>query len=83
VSVKARVRYGERSEEHHEHDSPDIVVAGADAHYRRALAAGAGIVQEIEGQVYGGRSYSCRDPEGYLWNFGTYDPWLREHMTPR
>jgi uncharacterized glyoxalase superfamily protein PhnB len=19
--------------------------------------------------------YSCRDPDGHLWNFGTYDPW--------
>ena len=24
---------------------------------------------------YGGRGYSCLDPEGHLWNFGTYDPW--------
>ncbi|HZF33304.1 MAG TPA: glyoxalase, partial [Candidatus Angelobacter sp.] len=27
---------------------------------------------------YGGRGYSCRDPEGHLWNFGTYDPWAPE-----
>jgi uncharacterized glyoxalase superfamily protein PhnB len=32
-------------------------------------------VMEIEDQDYGGRLYSCRDPEGHLWNFGTYDPW--------
>ena len=19
--------------------------------------------------------FSCRDPEGYLWNIGSYDPW--------
>jgi hypothetical protein len=24
---------------------------------------------------YGGRGFSCRDLEGRLWNFGTYDPW--------
>jgi 2-hydroxy-3-oxopropionate reductase len=24
---------------------------------------------------YRGRGYWCRDPEGHLWNFGTYDPW--------
>lgn len=24
---------------------------------------------------YGGRGYACRDPEGYLWNFGSYNPW--------
>ena len=59
--------------------SPYIIVADADAHYRHAVDAGAEIVQEIEEQDHGGRMYSCRDPEGYLWNFGTYDPWMREH----
>ena len=24
---------------------------------------------------YGGRDYTCRDPEGNVWSFGTYDPW--------
>ena len=23
----------------------------------------------------GGRVYTCRDPEGHIWSFGTYDPW--------
>ena len=52
-----------------------VIVEDADAHYARAKAAGAEIVVEIEDQDYGGRLYSCRDPEGHLWNFGTYDPW--------
>ena len=43
-------------------------------------SAGAEIVVEIEDHPHGGRGYSCRDPEGHLWNFGTYDPWLREHV---
>ncbi len=60
--------------------SPYIVVDDADAHFRRAVAAGAEIVMDIEDQPYGGRSYSCKDPEGYLWSFGTYDPWRREHL---
>lgn len=51
-----------------------IVVADADTHYARALAAGAEMVGEVEDAEYGGRGYSCRDPEGYFWNFGTYDP---------
>jgi len=55
--------------------SPNIIVEDADKHYARAVAAGAQIVIEIEDQGYGGRAYSCRDPEGHLWNFGTYDPW--------
>ncbi len=25
---------------------------------------------------YGGRNYTCVDPEGNLWNFGSYDPWV-------
>jgi uncharacterized glyoxalase superfamily protein PhnB len=25
-------------------------------------------------QDYGGRGYSCRDPEGNVWSFGSYDP---------
>jgi uncharacterized glyoxalase superfamily protein PhnB len=55
--------------------SPYLVVSDADAVYRRAVAAGAEIVIEIKDEDYGGRSFSCRDPEGHLWNVGTYDPW--------
>ena len=52
-----------------------IVVSEIDAHYRQAVDAGAEIVMEIADQDYGGRLYSARDPEGHLWNFGSYDPW--------
>ena len=55
--------------------SPYVVVADADAVYRRAVAAGAEIVIAIKDEGYGGRGFSCRDPEGHLWNVGTYDPW--------
>jgi uncharacterized glyoxalase superfamily protein PhnB len=55
-----------------------VVVDDADAHYARAKAARAEIVMEVEDQDYGGRLYSCRDPEGHLWNFGTYDPWAKQ-----
>jgi len=55
--------------------SPYIVVQDADRHYARAVAAGATIVMDLKDEDYGGRGYSCRDPEGHLWNFGTYDPW--------
>ena len=24
---------------------------------------------------FGSRGYSCLDPEGHLWSFGSYDPW--------
>jgi uncharacterized glyoxalase superfamily protein PhnB len=55
--------------------SPYVIVADADAHYARARAAGAEILLELEDAGYGGRGYSCRDPEGQVWSFGTYDPW--------
>jgi uncharacterized glyoxalase superfamily protein PhnB len=55
--------------------SPYIVVTDIDAHYARAKAAGAKIAIEIKDEDYGGRDYSCLDPEGHLWNFGSYDPW--------
>lgn len=32
-------------------------------------------VMDIADQGYGGRGYACRDPEGHLWWFGSYDPW--------
>jgi uncharacterized glyoxalase superfamily protein PhnB len=51
------------------------VVDDADAHLARARAAGAEIVLEIRDRDYGGRDYTCRDPEGHVWTFGTYDPW--------
>ena len=36
---------------------------------------GAGDVLEPETQEYGGSTYTCCDPEGYIWNIGSYDPW--------
>ena len=58
-----------------ETQAPYIIVADADAHYTRAKSAGAEIVMDIKDEDYGGRGYKCRDPEGHIWNFGTYDPW--------
>jgi uncharacterized glyoxalase superfamily protein PhnB len=58
-----------------ETQTPYVIVADADALYARARAAGAEIVLDIKDEDYGGRGFSCRDLEGRLWNFGTYDPW--------
>lgn len=52
-----------------------VIVEDVDAHYARAVAAGAEIVMDIKDEDHGGRGYSCRDPEGHVWNFGSYDPW--------
>jgi uncharacterized glyoxalase superfamily protein PhnB len=60
-----------------ETQSACVVVSDPDAHYARAKAAGARIVIDIADQDYGGRGYACRDPEGHLWWFGSYDPWKK------
>jgi uncharacterized glyoxalase superfamily protein PhnB len=52
-----------------------VIVDDPDAHYRRAIAAGAQVVIDLEDKPYGGRGYTCADPEGHVWSFGDYDPW--------
>ncbi len=51
-----------------------VAVGDADAHYRRAKAAGAEITRELEDTPYGSREYSARDLDGHVWSFGTYRP---------
>ena len=58
-----------------ETQSAYLIVADADAVYARAKAVGAVIVLDIKDEDYGGRGFTCRDLEGHVWNFGTYDPW--------
>jgi uncharacterized glyoxalase superfamily protein PhnB len=52
-----------------------VVVDDADAHCARAAASGAKITMPVEDWANGGRGYTCEDPEGHLWSFGTFDPW--------
>jgi uncharacterized glyoxalase superfamily protein PhnB len=52
-----------------------IRVDDPDAHYAQAKAAGAVILRDIADQDFGGRAYLCRDPEGHVWQFGSFDPW--------
>ena len=52
-----------------------LAVDDIDAHYAIAKAAGAEFVLDLKAYDNGGRGFSCRDPEGHIWNFGTYDPW--------
>jgi uncharacterized glyoxalase superfamily protein PhnB len=59
-----------------------LCVANARAHCKRAKAAGAVIVLDPEDEANRGRGYSCRDPEGHVWNFGTYDPWVGQSPVP-
>lgn len=59
--------------------SPYIILEEADIekHYENAKAHDAQIYYELQEEDYGGRNYSCFDPEGHLWHFGTYDPWKK------
>jgi uncharacterized glyoxalase superfamily protein PhnB len=52
-----------------------IVVADAEVAYARALDAGAEVIQPLTKRDYGGTDFTVRDPEGYTWSAGTYDPW--------
>lgn len=52
-----------------------VVVDDIDEHYARALDSGAEILLGIKSDGFGRRGYSCRDPQGHIWNFGTYNPW--------
>lgn len=84
-AVHGEVRAGEaaiwlhRVTAEHRLDSPlagDVANSGlvvhvddVDAHYRRALAAGARIESEPVDQPYGQREYGARDSEGHRWWF--------------
>lgn len=52
-----------------------LVVSDCDALYARARAAGANILIDLEEKPYGGKAFTCADPEGHIWHIGTYDPW--------
>jgi uncharacterized glyoxalase superfamily protein PhnB len=65
-----------------------FVIDDAEAHYQKATAAGAEILEGGE-HAFEGSGYSCRDPEGHIWHFGTFDPrleraedgaWIREFL---
>lgn len=57
-----------------------IVIDKIDEHYEKAVAEGAKILIEIKDEEYGGRSYTCKDTEEYIWNFGSYDPWAENEL---
>ena len=46
-----------------------VYVPDVDAHYQRALAAGARIAQGLRDQFWGDRTYEALDLEGHRWRF--------------
>lgn len=53
-----------------------LVVDDVEAVHDRAKAADAPIVEPLQNPEYGGVFFACRDPEGHVWNIGSYDPWV-------
>ncbi|MEM7339057.1 MAG: VOC family protein [Actinomycetota bacterium] len=49
-----------------------IVTDHPDAVHDRALAAGATLLLPLTDEDYGSRGFSVTDPEGNIWDFGTY-----------
>jgi uncharacterized glyoxalase superfamily protein PhnB len=52
-----------------------LLTEDADAMHANVKAAGGEILIDIEDKPYGSRDFTCRDPEGFVWSVGTYDPW--------
>jgi len=58
-----------------ETQSTYLIVSDCEPIYATAKAAGAEIVLELTEMDYGGKAFTCRDPEGHVWSIGEYDPW--------
>ncbi len=63
-----------------------VYVDDVDAHFARAEAAGATVVDRPADQFYGDRRYAAADPEGHHWYFAQHvrdvsDEEIRAHKT--
>lgn len=52
-----------------------VFVEDIEEHYCHSQQHGANILIPLEDKPYGGKGYAVKDPEGYTWTFGSYDPW--------
>lgn len=59
-----------------------IIIDDVRAHYDRVTAAGTPIIHAYEEKDYGGAGYSCSDPEGHEWSFGSYVPEMQGEAEP-
>jgi len=60
-----------------ETQSAYVVVSGCEPIYATAKAAGAEMIHDLAEMDYGGKAFTCRDPEGHIWSIGEYDPWAK------
>ena len=54
-----------------------IVVPDCAPVYAMAQAANAEVLTHLRTMDYGGGGFSLRDPEGFVWGIGEYDPWAQ------
>ena len=52
-----------------------LVVKDCAPLWTRVKAEKAEVVMEIKEMEYGGKAFVVKDPEGYMWSVGEYDPW--------
>ena len=69
----SRKEYQARHPERRAAQSVMIFVEDAEAHYRRAKAAGVTILVELVDTRFGERQYKAEDPEGHQW-------WFSQHL---
>jgi len=43
--------------------------------WERVKTERAEVVTELKEMEYGGKAFTVKDPEGYMWSVGEYDPW--------
>ena len=70
--------FGKRVGSGRKTDSLYVAVEEIDALFAKVKASGTAIERELYNTDYGSRDFSCRDPEGNLWSFGTYWPKTNE-----
>jgi len=61
-----------------ETQSAYLIVKDCVSIYETAKAAGAEMVFDLREMDYGGKAFTCRDPEGHIWSIGEYDPWAEQ-----
>ena len=53
-----------------------LVVDDCTPVWKRVKAEGAEVVMELREMEYGGKAFTVKDLEGYMWSVGEYDPWV-------
>ena len=52
-----------------------LIVADCEPLWVKAQAANAAILTPLKTMDYGGAAFSLKDPEGFVWSVGEYNPW--------